>query len=178
MSQYGWLSLLCLLTLSVEAGIYKSVGPDGRIIYSDRPQQGAEEVDLGPVQTYLPPPPSQLVPPVSKPVVEPEGYQEFAIVQPGDQETIWNNQGSLSVALSLRPAIKPGDEIQLVLDDSRVIAQGRTPAFDLQNIDRGTHRLHAIIVDETGHEVARSNTITFYLRRTIVRRAVPQGRGS
>jgi hypothetical protein len=177
MSRLAWL-LLFLLTLPVVAGIYKSIGPEGQVIFSDQAVQGAEEVDVDPLQTYTPPPlPKEPLPDKAKPTQpapESEGYQDFSIMQPGDFETIWNNEGSVSVALSLQPTLKPGDEFKLVLDDHQVIAQGRSTVVQLQNIDRGTHRLHAVIVDTSGKELARTTTTTFHLRRTIAKRPVPK----
>ncbi len=180
MSRLGWL-LLLLLALPVVAGIYKSIGPEGQVIYSDHPVQGAKEVSVDPVQTYTPPPlPKESLPDKAKPVEpapESTGYQNFSIAQPSDSETIWSNEGIVPVALSLQPALKPGDEFQLLLDDHQVIARGRLSTVQLQNIDRGTHRLHAIIVDASGKEVARTSTTTFHLRRTIATRPAAQSSG-
>lgn len=180
MSRIGWLVLL-LFTLPVVAGIYKSIGPEGQVIYSDHPVQGAKEVDVDPVQTYTPPPvPKQSLPDKAEPTEpapESASYQNFSIVHPSDNETIWSNRGIVPVALSLQPALKPGDEFQLVLDDHHVIARGRSATVQLQNIDRGTHRLQAVIVDASGKEVAHTNTTTFHLRRTIAKRPAPPSSG-
>lgn len=180
MSRLAWL-LLFLLTLPVVAGIYKSIGPEGQVIYSDQPVQGAEKVNVDPVQTYTPPPlpkePFSDKAEPAEPAPESEGYQDFSIVQPGDYETIWSNEGTVSVALSLQPTLKPGDEFKLVLDDHQVIAQGRSSVVQLQNIDRGTHKLHAVIVDASGKELTRTTTTTFHLRRTIAKRPLPRSSG-
>jgi hypothetical protein len=171
MSRLGWLVLL-LFTVPVIAGIYKSIGPDGQIIYSDRAAQGAEEINVAPVQTFTPPPPVKepLLDETEEPAAEPTTYQSFSITQPTESETIWSNEGIVSVALDLQPELKPEDEFQLLLNDHQVIARGRSSVVQLQNIDRGTHRLHAVIVDASGKEVARTATTTFHLRRTIAKR--------
>ena len=177
MSRLGWLMLL-LIAVPVVAGIYKSIGPGGQVIYSDQPVEGADKVDVGPLQTYTPPPvPKDAFPDTAEPAEPPlelEGYQAFVIVQPSDQETIWSNEGSLSVALSLQPALRPENEFRLLLDDDRVIAQGRSAVVELHNLDRGTHRLHAIVVDVSGREMARTATTTFHLRRTVAKRPLPK----
>lgn len=172
MFQVGWLLLVLFYPLSALGEIYKSIGPEGQVIYSDRAAPGAEEIRLDPVQTYSPPRlPNTLDPdPQVASSPEPDYYEGFSVEQPGDNETIWDNQGNVSVVLNLQPDLRPGDEIQVLLDDHHVIAQGHTPIFHLQNMDRGTHRLQGVIIDASGRQVARTPSITFYLRRTIVRR--------
>lgn len=176
MSRLGWL-LLLLFTLPVVAGIYKSIGPGGQVIYSDQPAPSAEEVVVDPV-TYPPPPSPQELSldqdEPAEPDSEAESYQNFSIAQPSDYETIWNNQGNVSIALKVQPTLKPGDEFQLLLDDHQLVAQGRSPTVQLHNVDRGTHRLHAVIRNAAGQEVARTTTTTFHLRRTIAKRPIPR----
>ncbi len=171
MFQIGWL-LLLLYPLSVLGDIYKSIGPEGQVIYSDQAVPGAEEIRLDPVQTYSPPRLPRTLDPDTQtaPSLEPDHYEGFSVQQPGDHETIWDNQGNVSVVLSLQRDLRPGDEFQVLLDDHHVIARGHTPIFHLQNIDRGTHRLQGVIMDAFGGEVARTPTITFHLRRTIAKR--------
>ncbi len=176
MSRLGWL-LLLLLALPVLAGIYRSIGPGGQVIYSDQSAPGAEKVDVDPT-TYTPralpqkPSPDQGEPTQS--ASEIEGYESFSIARPSDAETIWSNQGNVSIALSIEPTLKPGDKFQLLLDDHTVVAQGHSTAVQLHNIDRGTHRLQAVILNDSGREVARTTTTTFHMRRTITKRPIPR----
>lgn len=176
MSRLSW--LLLLFAVPVVAGIYRFTGPDGEVMYSDQPIEGAKKIDLDPVQTYTAPPvPSQSLrdkPAVAKPANKSERYEHFSITQPGDHETIWSNEGTVLVTLRVQPPLQAGDEFQLLLNGAQVIAESRSAVVQLQNIDRGSHRLHAIILDASGKEITRTSIITFHLRRTIAKRPASQ----
>lgn len=47
---------LFLVVISASAQVYRSLGEDGTVVYSDRPTPGAESVDLPPPSSFTPPP--------------------------------------------------------------------------------------------------------------------------
>jgi len=168
------LSLLVALALPAAAKIYKWVTPDGRVVYSDRPQsKDAEEIQLGPVQTYSPAPlpaggagrPAEREAPAG-------GYERLAIVAPAPDEVIRDNGGTVAVRLAIEPALRPGDRVEVLLD-GRPIGAGAGSAVTLTNVDRGTHTVTALVRNAEGREVARADPVTFHLKRHFVRRKAP-----
>lgn len=164
------LALILILTLaatSAEAEIYKWILPNGSVEYSDRPPvEGAERVDLRPLVTYTPPATSS-APSVQKETEsteEDEGYRQFTIASPADEAAIRNNTGEVSISFAITPALVQGHSIEIFVD-GRKFASSTAAAATLGSVDRGSHRVHAVIVDESGAELARTDTITIHLKR-------------
>ncbi len=150
---------------TAHAGVYKWVDADGNITYSDRPQPGAEEVDVGSVQTYeapsLPAPgPSS----VEKAVVP--SYEVFAVVTPTDDETLRDNGGTVPVSLKISPGLGPDHSISIFMDGKDLGGDGRTTSLTLEDVDRGSHTIYAAVLDGDGKQVARTDPVTFHLHRT------------
>ncbi|NIM26898.1 MAG: DUF4124 domain-containing protein [Gammaproteobacteria bacterium] len=164
--------LVVLLFLALAAGlahaqgVYKITRPDGSVEFTDAPppDSAAEKVQLAPLNTTPP-----LVSPGdavdSTPVSAPEqGYSEFRIKSPESGTAVRENAGNVAVNLSLKPPLRPGDTIDLLLD-GKSAARGRSTAITLTNLDRGAHSIQAVIADSAGTVVARSNTVTVTLQR-------------
>lgn len=182
--KYGLL-FVCLMTFSVGyAAVYKTV-EDGSVSYTDTPENGATEVSptvANQVSSTLPdttPPtpaksnslnqsakPSAIEPTPVKSSV-PAGdmpYNTFAIESPADQETI-QNQPLFSVKIKLDPPLQDGDKVQLMLDGQPFGAPSTTMEISVENVDRGEHRLSAVLLDKRNTVIKRSNVITIYIHR-------------
>jgi len=162
-----WLlgAFLSLVSVVTGAAVYKWVGPDGEVTYSDRPQPGAEQVQVAPVQTYEAPE----LPENEVPQGEGDGfsgYESFAIVVPNNDETFRDNGGLVEVKLQLTPGLQRGHRISVYMDGQSLGGEGRSTSLVLRNVDRGSHRLHAAVVDEEGDEVARTEPVVFHMHRT------------
>ncbi len=163
--------VLLLLATPALADVYKTVTPDGEVIYSDVKTRGAKQMNVPKAQTYTPPP---LHVRVNQPV-EPEKdqaiYSSFAIDSPVDKETIRDNLGNIPLLLTLEPELvaKDGHRIQYFLDGK---PHGRK-TVDLQktlvNVDRGEHQLSAVVVDNDGKVIINSGPVTIYLQRESIR---------
>ena len=159
-----FLSLLICATAG--AAVYKQVLPDGRIVYTDRPAEGAEEVKVGPIQTYS-------APPVPKDALGADGaagqaaaeYTEFSVTTPVNDEVMRDNVGLVKVALQLAPALKPDHKINILMDGTALGEGGKSTSITLQNVDRGTHTVSATVVDKSGKEIKRTEVVTFHLKR-------------
>lgn len=158
------LSILLLLTLSANAGIYKSVDEDGNVVFSDQPSVGAEEIEKKEIMTV-----PATVPNIDfsrdqgeKPAKEP--YESIAITSPANDSAVRDNAGNISVSVTTRPALGNGHQIVIYLDGMEV-ARDPVTSFDFQNVDRGTHTLAAAVVNNEGKELKRSDEITFSLLR-------------
>ena len=96
-------SLLCFALLSLNsvafAQVYKSYDADGNVIFSDKPTQRSEEVEVtkpNVSDSYeIPPPPPAESPPETKPEADPEPEP---VTQPiaGDDTADTNNDGRVS----------------------------------------------------------------------------------
>lgn len=144
--------------------IYKWVDSNGDVHFSDKPHQGAEQIELPKVQTYSSP-----KIPVTEKEPEPTGsadgrtYQKLSFVQPEDQSTIRNPQGYISVILDLQPKLAPGDKVQLIFDGTPLAKPQPTTVFALRDIKRGSHTMAAQIVDAQGKVLNTSPSITIFM---------------
>ncbi len=166
-----WLILLLALAQTATASegeIYKWILPDGSIQYSDRPPvKGAQKVELKPLQTYSLPATSAAPPANSESgQADDEGsqYDSFSIASPADEAAIRDNTGDLTVTFAVRPKLVGGHVIDLFMD-GQMAGRSAGAAVTLGNVNRGSHRLHAVILDGDGSEVARTETITIHIKR-------------
>ena len=156
---------------SVLAQAYKWTDADGVVHYSDRPQPGATEVDLG---KYSAPQGNSLV---RKPLPrrpdktasdEPGvfRYTSLSIASPAAEETLWNIEAVLNVSVALSPALQSGHRLRVYFDGTPQDVSGTS--FQLQEVYRGAHNLQAEVVDETGKVLIRSQPSRFYVQQTSV----------
>jgi hypothetical protein len=165
-----WLLLAFGLTLaaaSAGAEIYKWILPNGSIKYSDRPpEKGAERVDLRPL--VIIPPLATSVPAETTEMegpAESNGYDSFTIASPANDATVRSpGSGNISLSFAVSPSLIQGHAIEIFIDGQR-FGRSDTSAATLSNVDRGTHQIHAAIIDDAGVELARTETITVHLHR-------------
>ena len=166
-----WLILLLVFAQTATASegeIYKWILPDGSIQYSDRPPaKGAQKVELEPLQTYSLPA-TGAAPPVTTEPEKPDDkgsqYESFAIAAPTDDQAIRDNSGDLTVTFAVRPRLVGGHVIDLFMD-GQVVGRSAGGSVTLSGVNRGSHRLHAVILDGDGSEVARTETVTVHIKR-------------
>lgn len=154
-----------LFVLPTMADVYRSVDEDGNVVFSDKPSPDAEKVEINEVQTidpgnvpeykYTPPRKSQA--PVSS-------YKKITITNPSNDQALSANDGNVTVNVAVEPKLESGDVITLYLDGGQV-AEGEGSAFNLTNLDRGTHTLSAAIKTSDGKEAIRSDTVSFTVHR-------------
>lgn len=174
--------LLMVGLSSVMAGVYRWVDPTGQVHYSDQPGIGAKEVELReptvytPVQTTPAPTTSGGVAGQDKPA-ESVNYQSMVITAPANDESIRSNEGMVSVAVELEPALFKGHKVRVYLDGTPASGELATTSITLQNVDRGTHTLQAGVIDGQGKELIRGPSVTFHMLRMTAPRAAPFSRG-
>ena len=160
-----------LASSSLLAQAYKWTDADGVVHYSDRPQPGATEVDLG---KYSAPQGSSLA---RKPLPRRSsttgkddsgafGYRSLAVVSPAAEQTLWNIEATLSVSLALSPALQSGHRVRVYFDGAPQEITGLS--FQLQAVYRGEHNLQAEVVDQAGKVLIRSQPSRFYVQQTSV----------
>ncbi|WP_292742625.1 DUF4124 domain-containing protein [Methylophaga sp. UBA3192] len=170
-----FLIMLFGLCTAVAADIYRWVDDNGNQVYSDEPVENAEKIELQDSMTYSP----VQIPGVTDSTTttneqEESGESEvdpdykLTIVAPEDDAGIRVNNGNVTVNLQLQPAFVPerGDKIQLYLDGLPAGVPMPQLSFMLENLDRGTHKLSAVVLNASGEVIAQSETTTFHLQRT------------
>jgi hypothetical protein len=145
--------------------VYRSVDEDGNIVFSDKPTDGAEEIDVKDAQTVNLPSagPFKYTPPKKE---QPLQYTDIAIVSPANDTAIRDNEGNITVSVMLEPGLNSdrGDQLALYMDGAQV-SVGSSPQFELNNIDRGTHTLKASVVDNGGKAIISSSPVSFTILR-------------
>ncbi len=158
--------LLCTGAALVLASptIYRVVGPDGQISYTDTPpDQGQVEVVELPEAN------------VQRAFEVPQGvgaegaadrtYLRVEISSPTQDATILPDQFSVLVQLELEPGLHAGHQIQFFLDGAPQGSPATETMITLGDFERGTHSVQAQILDEEGVMVAQSNPVAFHVRR-------------
>lgn len=158
---------LLLLTTVCHAEIYKWVDPDGVTHFSDREHDGADRVNLQPLQTYGVAKEDQnsFNPKKTKEPQQAVNYQ-LSISSPANEATIRNNQGEIQVSLRLTPELEPEQKIRLLLD-GKPVAEAKALNLQILNVDRGAHKLQAELVEQSGKVLASTEIVTVYVHRPI-----------
>jgi hypothetical protein len=88
------------------------------------------------------------------------------IVSPANEETVHDNTGRLTVALTVEDggALAQGRAaLRVLLDGAPFGAEQRGRSFGLEGIERGTHTLQIELVDRDGKTLAASAPVTFHM---------------
>lgn len=143
--------------------VYKSVGPDGQVIYSDQPSAGSEEITVPASGGYKPvPPPSGFTPYQPPQTRKKTPTNKVSITQPADQETIHSAEGILSVSVSLG-RMQPQQTLVYQID-GKTLYTGTATSHTFKNVYRGTHVLTVQLTNGDGSPVS-SASATFYMKR-------------
>ncbi len=163
--------LACLLGLApcdLPADIYKQVQPDGTVSYSSEPLPDAEKIDP-PLPQVIPSlqPSTRDTMPSQAPAAAPSPYAGLDIVEPADDQVIWNNAREIEVGVSLTPPLKArqGHRLVILLDGRPVEGAGDGTRLTLPEVDRGAHTLSAEVHDAAGRILIQSAPVTFHLKQ-------------
>lgn len=156
----GLSALPLILTMANAQTVYKVVGKDGSVTYTDSPVPGAEPLKLGKINTSQP----LATPQPQAPTTAPRQVESVAvnIVSPESGATIRDNNGTVTVQASTTP-LRTGI-YELVLDGKPLATNGGG-AFQLTNVERGEHQYQIHFKDNTGKILASSPMQTFYMHR-------------
>jgi hypothetical protein len=169
----SWLLIACLLGTQVLAQqAYRWTDENGQVHYSDRPAPGAAQVNLRGAQGYS----AATAPPQAAPQVTdepadqeaPTRYTAFNVVQPAQQETLWNIGTTLNVQVEIEPALQSGHHLGAYLDGELIDVGARGTQFQLTDVFRGLHDLQAVILDANGADVLRSLPVSFMVQQTTI----------
>ena len=177
--------LKCLIAVTsllsaavVAAPVWTWVDEQGTRHYSDRPVDGATQIEVATPQTFegaaTTPPPA---PQTTSSETAAASYSVLDIVRPQRGETLNNSGTELTVELATYPALQPADRIVLDLDGERLPISSRDLSITLSDVFRGEHTLSAAIVGIDGTELMRSSPVTFIMRQRSGQQPIPQTTG-
>ena len=166
-------------------GVYVTRGANGPV-FSDKPQSGAKEVTLKPlnvvppmpVEPARPDPLSSGKPPGNRSVPVVEVYRHFSIVSPADNGSVLGDTSLLEVRLAVDPPLLLGEGHAFVVRiNGRFVEQRFTstefvipPAFWDDGYLPADSRMQvdASIVDGAGQIVIRAAPVAFHTRQRVV----------
>ena len=162
------LLFLTLFALPAVLGetLYKWVDDQGNVHYSDKPQPGATKLHLPKPTTYAAP--TTAMPPQVSGAESKRGnrtaagYTDFEIAAPGPEQTYWNVQ-SVTVSLSVQPALHNGDTVTITLD-GKSQGPGASTSATFDGLDRGAHTVSATLQMAKGGTMI-AKPVTFYIQK-------------
>ncbi len=163
----AWLCLLMLSSIPAMADVYTYVDGQGNRVFTDQPHKNARRVDIPPSNSTTGTPPKRTV--QSSPAMPKYKamfrYELLRVLVPEPDATVRSTPGDMIVTVTSDPALQSGHNYQLLIDGAPTAAPGRSPVFALQNIDRGTHQLSVLILDEKGRVLERTPNQPFHMQR-------------
>nr|WP_010131981.1 DUF4124 domain-containing protein [Microbulbifer agarilyticus] len=158
---------------SSTGSVYKIVGPDGRITFSDTAPAGekVEKVEIGPINVQPIAPksalPTRKLSPRSGEARQREdlGPISFAIVSPADDATIPPGQRFIVLQVAVNPVPRDGYRFFAVVDGQRWSGGSSSTSLDISALERGTHTIQAVLYSATGEPLAQSQTIQVHVKR-------------
>ena len=172
------ISLMILGAMPSHAAIYKIVDEDGNVSYTDVAptevqKQSSTAVEMNVVNTFKDPLNSVAADPLEDDAPAAEGYTALAIVAPADETSVRANAGNVTLRAQLTPALQPGHHVRFFLD-GKPVGTVAAPSLTIENVDRGTHTVAAVVIDAQGKPLRDSQTTRFTLQRaSVAKRAAP-----
>lgn len=164
---------------SGSGAIYKVIGPDGQVTFSDTPPANgdAQKVELAPINVQPIALPRTL--PTRKLSPKDEGRDEgskegssgpvsIQIVSPIDGATIPPGQRFIPLQVDVQPAYPEGASFFAVVDGQPWSGNSAGSNLDISALERGSHSVQAVLVNASGQVLARSQVITVYVKRPSV----------
>ena len=155
------------LPATAQTKVYIPRDADGNPVFSDRKSAGSETH----VVQELPSMPAFNVPQPERPSEESDdepvtpAYTSLSIISPADGTTLpIGVNGDVRISGVLTPALQKKDMIVL-MDGGIEIARGGQTSFQLDNLDRGEHRLHMEVRGPDGDVRISSQSITLHVKR-------------
>jgi hypothetical protein len=151
--------------------IYRTVDADGNVVFTDVPpadaagQPAGNEVTLPPSNTYQPQTLPAVPPPETDGSTASSYYDQLAIVDPANNQSIRSNNGDIVIQAEVDPPLKSDDRLLLTFDGAPTDIEAEGDIFQLNNVDRGTHTASARIVDGNNEVVMESQPVTFTVQR-------------
>jgi len=173
-----FLMILVTLLLVATAGpvtaqVYKTVDKDGNVTYTDKPPlEGSQPITLRPISVIEAPMYEQATPAADADEAGEEKplrylrkqFQDFTIVSPQHEESIWYADRVIKIAWSAPSALEPGMQVTVSVD-GRAQAATSERVIPITGLERGEHTVAAELKDANNRRIATTQTITFFIRQ-------------
>ena len=161
------LLFMVFVCATASAQVYKRIGPDGQVYFSDQPGPDARQVEVKPAQAISLPPVHRQTGAAQQQNDVSTTYSKFTIVSPTSDQGVRANDGNVTVSLSLKPKLMPGHTVRLDVDgeDGEQIKTGGGLSIELSNLSRGLHTVEATVVDAQGSAVIQTGPVSFNVLR-------------
>ncbi len=167
------ISVLLATPSAAQVQVYRTTDAAGNVIFTDvNPRDGkAESIEISPILII----PAARVKPSQKKnnAAKNSSYELLLILTPEDQQT-FQNPKSVSITARSKPEPHSGHRFRLLVDSKNTL-ESDSPAFTLEQPNRGAHALQVQIIDSRGKVLKSSATRTiFVLRPSALLRKKPQ----
>lgn len=164
-----FLLFLIFACATASAEVFRRIGPDGQVYFSDQPGPGAERIEVKPVPTIrmqTPVPETRVQPDAGQ--QEEDAYAAFSIVSPANDEAVRANNGNVTIRMELEPGLLPGHSIKLKIDgeDGKDMNTVDGLSVQLVSMSRGRHTVEAMVVDDKGKVLIQTESVSFNVLRT------------
>ncbi len=158
---------LLVYVSAINAGLYRGVDSEGKVVYSDTPFEDAEKYTPPPISVMDAPKAAAKETDVKEEVPADFKYTKFDIESPGNEQTI-RNDPDVKISLNLVPGLntEEGHSIWLLMDGNVLVKNSAEASFYVGRIERGAHKLQAQVRDASGKIVARTRTNIVYIHNT------------
>ncbi|MGF1642878.1 MAG: DUF4124 domain-containing protein [Thiotrichales bacterium] len=165
---------LLLLSCASHAEIYRWTDKNGNVMFSDQPPPGhkVEKLQITSPnlssRTESPAKPQAEAGADESPAESPDGggYETLQILSPKADESIRSNTGAIDVSISLSPTLQVelGHRFRILFNGNPV-KEGLSPFVVLDNVDRGTHTVQALVITREGDTLKESPSVQFHVLR-------------
>lgn len=156
------------------AQVYKTTDEEGRVIYSDRPSDSAEQVELKPTNSAPPIDARQRPEPELDDLNKLPPYQ-VRITSPQPGTTLTPGERDLIIGFEANQPLQPGLRFQLLSNGSPLGRSTTGNSITVPEIERGEHSLTVIIYDQNDRVLAESGAMSIYVHRTVAPKPSPRG---
>ncbi len=164
---------LAAMPLLSAAEIYKYVDENGVTRYTDKPpSKEAKPVVLPPLQTYTG---AGISPTVEAPATEdvPEppkqaSYQGIELVSPTDNTVFQGASPSVRASAVVNPGLAQGDRVVFLVDGRSFPAPEGQTSLELNELERGSHSLQAVVMDAQDNIQVQSQVVNFQLSQPSI----------
>ena len=158
---------LLIYVSAINAGLYRGVDSEGKVVYSDMPFEDAEKYTPPPISVMDAPKAAAKQADVKEEAPADFKYTKFDIESPGNEQTI-RNDPDVKISLDLVPGLntEAGHSIWLLMDGNVLVKNSAEASFYIGRIERGAHKLQAQVRDASGKVVARTRTNVVYIHNT------------
>jgi hypothetical protein len=154
--------------------VWTWVDESGQRHYSDRPVEGATQIEIGTSQTFSGEAPQPNSGTTSSPASQESDsdtgppYTVLDVISPEPEQTLSNIGGEMTLELAVSPALRAPHSIGVIYDGQRLEPSSRSLSITITEVYRGEHTIQAVILDADGEELMRSTPVTFFVRQTSI----------